>query len=97
MHVEQIARTASLAPRPRSAPKPGDVLASRRSARADVFAISVVPSGTHVVAGRYQAAMDTVRELARELAVDGWYTADHTHWVRVARYRNTGSHARGGR
>jgi hypothetical protein len=96
MHMEQIARTASLTPRTRPAPKPGDVLASRRSARADVFAIGVVPSGTHVVAGRYQAAIDTVRELARELAVDGWYTADHTHCVRVARYRTQVASARGG-
>jgi hypothetical protein len=71
----------------RSAPRIGDVVVSERTARADVYAISVVPAEAHVVAGRYAEAIETVRELARQRGVDGWYTGDQTHYVRVARYR----------
>ena len=71
----------------RSAPTTGDVLISRSTARADVYAISTVPSESHVVATRYQDAMLKGSELARRLAVDGWYTCDHTHFVRIARHR----------
>jgi hypothetical protein len=72
---------------PRPAPKSGDVLASRPTARADVYAISVIPSKAHIVAARYQDAMERVDELACGLAVDGWYTCDHTHFARIARHR----------
>jgi hypothetical protein len=78
----------TVSPRPhRPAPQSGDVLVSRPTARADLYAISVLPSEAHIVAARYQEAMDRVDELARGLAVDGWYTCDHTHFAQIARYR----------
>ena len=50
--VERQSRmTVSPMPR-RPAPTSGDVLVSRRTARADVYAISVIPSETHIVATR---------------------------------------------
>jgi hypothetical protein len=73
--------------RRRPVPSPGDILASERTARADIYAISVVPAPAHTVAGRYPEAIEKVRELARQLGVDGWYTGDQTHYAQVARYR----------
>jgi hypothetical protein len=70
-----------------SAPQAGDILASERSARADVFAISIIPGEGDVTLTRYSAAIERVQELARTRRVDGWYTSDHTHFVRVASYR----------
>jgi hypothetical protein len=78
--------TVSPMPR-RPAPTPGDVLASRPTARADVYAISVIPSKAYIVAARYQDAMEKVDELARGLAVDGWYTCDHIHFAQIAKHR----------
>ena len=49
--------TVSPMPR-RPAPKSGDVLVSRPTARADVYAISVIPSEARIVAARYQDAME---------------------------------------
>jgi len=72
----------------RSMPAPGDVLVSEPTARADVYAISVVPGPAQIVAGRYPDAIEAVRNLARERAVDGWYTGDQTHYAQVARYRS---------
>jgi len=69
-------------------PQPGDVLASRPTARADIYEISVVPIKSDLVAMRYDDAMKRVRELARVRAVDGWYTCDHTHFARIASHRN---------
>ena len=71
----------------RSTPRAGDVLVAERTARADVFAISVVPADAHIVAQRYPEAIEKVRELARQLGVDGWYTRDHTHYARIAAHR----------
>jgi hypothetical protein len=71
----------------RSAPRSGDVLASERTARADVYQISVVPAPAHMVAGRYSEAIEKVRQLARQLGVNGWYTGDQTHYAQVAGYR----------
>ena len=79
---------ASRMPSRRSYPKSGDVLASRPTARADIHAISVVPTEARIVAMRYEDAIEKVRELARGLAVDGWYTCDHTHFARIASHRN---------
>ena len=78
--------TVSRMPR-QPAPTSGDVLVSRPTARADVYAISVIPSEARIVAARYQDAMEKVDELARGLAVDGWYTCDHIHFARIARHR----------
>jgi hypothetical protein len=72
------------------APRTGDVLASSRSARADIHEISVVPAEAEIVVARYSDAIEKVRELAVRLAVDGWYTSDSTHYVRVASYRARG-------
>ncbi len=67
-----------------SRPRAGDVLVSERSARADVYAISIVPAEAHASARRYVEAIKMVRELARELKVDGWFTSDQTHYVRMS-------------
>lgn len=81
-------KKAQRAPSQRESPTSGDVLASRPTARADVFAISVLPAEAKIVPMRYADAMERVRELARERAVDGWYTCDRTHFLRVARHRD---------
>jgi hypothetical protein len=75
----------------RSAPNDGDVLASRRTARADFYTISIVPDTGHIRAGRYSEAIGKVQELAERLGVDGWFTWDHTHFARVAMHRTSGS------
>ena len=72
----------------RPGPQAGDILASERSARADVFTVSIVPTGGDVSVTRYSAAIARVQELARTRRVDGWYTCDHTHYARVASYRS---------
>ena len=81
-------RRASGVPRRRRYPQSGDVLASRPTARADIYEISVVPTKSDLVATRYDDAMERVRELARVRAVDGWYTCDHTHFAQIARHRD---------
>jgi hypothetical protein len=48
----------------RAIPTAGDVLASRLTARADTYDISIVPDAAHVTARRYPEAMEKVRELA---------------------------------
>ncbi len=78
------------APRPdlrRSVPQAGDILASERSARADVFAINIIPTDSEMIVARYSEAIERVQELARTRRVDGWYTSDHTHYARIASYR----------
>ena len=72
----------------RRAPQAGDILASERSARADVFSISIIPTDSDVTVTRYPEAIERVRELARIQRVDGWYTCDHTHYARIASYRS---------
>ena len=79
------------APRPdvrRLTPQTGDILASERTARADVFAISIIPTDSDITVTRYSAAIERVQELARARRVDGWFTCDHTHYARVASYRS---------
>jgi hypothetical protein len=83
---ERHARRAS-SPLMRHAPKTGDVLASRRSARADLYTISMVPARLQTTAGSYSAAIDEVRTLAEEHQVDGWLTYDHTHYVPIVAHR----------
>ena len=72
----------------RPTPRTGDVLASGRTARADIHAISIVPAEARTIVARYSEAIKRVQELARGLGVDGWYTSDHTHYARVATYRS---------
>ena len=71
----------------RSVPQEGDILASRRTARDDSFAISVIPAGTHAGAGGYDEAIASIREFARQHEVDAWYTCDHIHFLRIAQHR----------
>jgi hypothetical protein len=72
----------------RSAPQTGDVLASRPTARADIYMIAIVPMRTHLTATRHAEAIAKVRMLARERHVDGWFTCNHTHYARVANFRD---------
>ena len=73
---------------PSRGPQPGDVLASRPTARADIYEITVVPTKADLVSMRYDDAMESVRQLARVLSVDGWYTPDHTHFARIVIHRD---------
>jgi hypothetical protein len=70
-----------------SAPAPGDVLVAKRTARADLYFISVVPGPAYRTARRHEEAVDAGREIARQRRVDGWFTCDHTHYARIARHR----------
>jgi hypothetical protein len=72
----------------RAVPVAGDVLASERSARADVYALSIVPAEGRAVVSRYSEAIRTVRELAAQLRVDAWFTSDQTHYARIASHRS---------
>jgi hypothetical protein len=42
---------------------------------------------TDLVATRYEAAVNTARELARRRGVAAWYRCDHMHFVCLARHR----------
>ena len=76
----------------RSVPQTGDVLASARTARADVYTIRIIPTTALLTATRHSAALDKVRELARALAIDGWFTCNHPHDARVANFRDASGH-----
>jgi hypothetical protein len=65
----------------------GDVLVSRRTARADVYETSVVPAAPRITDTSYENGMHSGRELARTLVVDAWFTCDHIHVVRIAHHR----------
>jgi hypothetical protein len=71
----------------RSGPQVGDVLASARTARADVYTIRIVPAPARLSVTRYADAVEKVRDLARALKADGWFTCNHTHYVRIASFR----------
>jgi hypothetical protein len=73
----------------RRVPQCGDVLASRPTARSDIYTITVLPAVHQVMAGGYDHAVDMVRRLAQLHVVDGWYTCNHIHFVRVARHRQS--------
>ena len=73
-----------------SRPRPGDVLVSQSSARADRYWISILDDAEQSVATRFDEAMSAARQLARQREVDGWYTSDHTHFLSVARHRSVG-------
>ena len=80
----------------RSVPQTGDVLASARTARADVYTICIVPAAAHLSVTRHGEALEKVRELARGLDVDGWFTCNHTHYARLASFRERGVRGTGG-
>lgn len=69
-------------------PQAGDVLASARRGRADIYTISIVPASARLTERRHLEAIEKVRSLARELKVDGWVTYDQTHYARVANFRD---------
>jgi hypothetical protein len=69
-------------------PQAGDILVSERSARADVFTVSVVPGAGDETMTRYSAAIELVKNLARSRQVNGWFTNDQTHYARIASYRS---------
>jgi len=71
----------------RLVPQPGDVVASRATARSDDYAISILPDAAYAVAAHYADAIATVCQRASVLRVNGWYTADHTHFVLIASCR----------
>jgi hypothetical protein len=73
------------------APQVGDIVASRPTARADTFAIRVIPAPAHAVARRYDEAIASIRQFARQQMVDAWYTCDHIHFLRVAQHRSPAS------
>jgi hypothetical protein len=69
-------------------PRPGDILVSQKSARADRYAIRVVDDAGQKVTPCFDEAMRTARQLAGQRTVDGWYTCDHTHFLSVAHHRS---------
>ena len=69
-------------------PRPGDVVVSRKSARADRYSIAVVDDAEQRVAPRFDEAMRTAGQLASQRRVNGWYTCDHTHFLLVAQHRS---------
>jgi hypothetical protein len=89
---ERNLETTTSTREPRMRPLAGDVLASARTARADVYRIGIVPAPAHLTERRHAAAIEKVRSLAHGRKVDGWFTWDHTHYARVANFRD----ARGG-
>ena len=69
-------------------PQAGDILVSERSARADVFTVSVVPAAGDETVTRYSAAIELAKNLARSRQVNGWFTNDQTHYARIVSYRS---------
>jgi hypothetical protein len=84
---QRLAETTCSKPASRLCPQAGDVLASARTARADVYTIAIVPAAAHMRVARHAEAIEKVRELARGLRVDGWFTCNHTNYARVATFR----------
>jgi hypothetical protein len=76
----------------RALPTSGDLLVSRRSARADAYDIGVVSESVHTVARSYEEAIDKANGLAGSLSVDAWFTCDHRHYARIARHRPAEPH-----
>jgi hypothetical protein len=73
----------------RPVPQRGDVVPSCATARSDNYTIRILPDAAYEVVARYPDAIETVRKRAKRLNVDGWFTADHTHFVRVAHSRSS--------
>jgi len=84
---ERYSQNTELSPKSGAVPQAGDVLVSARAARADVYTISLVPAAARLTVTRYAEAIEKVRDAARGLRVDGWFTRDRTHYVRVAHFR----------
>ena len=68
-------------------PQSGDVVISRRTARADAYAVSIVPAQLRLRLTRYTDAIEKGRDLALRARVDAWFTCDHTNYVQVGAFR----------
>jgi hypothetical protein len=84
---DRPSREAPATWRLRSVPRDGDVLVSKRTARADLYTISIVPGVGNTRARHHSEAIERVQELSAQLGVDGWFTCNHTHFARVAMHR----------
>lgn len=78
-------RTSSEEYGPARIPETGDVLVANTSATTE-YDVSMVPNHSHMCA-RHDMAVANGRELAERLGVDLWLTQDHTHFLRLASYR----------
>ena len=74
-------------------PNSGDLLVSRRSARADAYEISVVSEPAYITARSYREAIEKAKALAGSRSVDAWFTCDHRHYANIARHRVAEPHA----
>src|SRR5687767_14001622 len=72
-------------------PQSGDVLVSRPTARADVYQLQIIPAVSHLSHRCYEDGMEAGRRLAHRLGVNGWFTADHTHFMSIARRPQAGA------
>ena len=77
---------ASQMPWRRSFPQSGDVLVSRPTARADVYAIGVVPIAAKIVAMHYDAARIMILSIQRTRR-DFTTVRIRFEWLRVRRSR----------
>jgi hypothetical protein len=68
-------------------PRPGDVLVSNSTATLE-HDVSIVPSGAEIVCPTHDTALARAHELAKDRHVDVWLTEDHTHFMKVASYRD---------
>jgi hypothetical protein len=66
-------------------PRTGDVVVSNPSATVD-YDVIVMPRHA-VLCARHDVAVAKGRELAERLGVDLWLTQDHTHFLKLASYR----------
>lgn len=67
-------------------PKYGDVLVSNPTATVE-HDVSIVPGQSEIICPNHATALARGDELARERGVDLWLTEDHTHFMRIATYR----------
>jgi len=68
-------------------PRVGDVLVSSPTATVE-YEISIVPVRATRVCPHHDTAIAQARELAKDRHVDAWLTDDHTHFLKVASYRD---------
>lgn len=67
-------------------PESGDVVVSNPSATVE-YVVSIVPDQPHL-SSNHDTAVAKGRALAERLGVDLWLTQDHTHFVRLASFRD---------
>ena len=73
-------------------PQAGDVLVSNPTATVE-YEVSIVPAVPDIVCPNHDVAVVRARELARERHVDAWLTEDHTHFLKIASYREENGRA----